>query len=134
MMKTCWMDPDGAGLAVADGAGVSLGAAVVGVSVSVDTGVSVKAAVVGVSVSAEIVGVSVNTGAVGVSVTGEVVGVALGAGIVGVGEELGVDVDGGLLSVIISLGALAPDSREARLMAVEPGVITPKLYVPSPVI
>jgi hypothetical protein len=33
----------------------------------------------------------------------------------------------------INWGASTPDSREERLMAVEPGVETPKLYVPSPV-
>jgi hypothetical protein len=33
----------------------------------------------------------------------------------------------------ISCGALAPDSRAAMFKAVEPGMITPKLYMPSPV-
>jgi hypothetical protein len=32
----------------------------------------------------------------------------------------------------INWGALAPDSRPARLMAVEPGVVIPKLNVPFP--
>ncbi len=31
---------------------------------------------------------------------------------------------------MISWGAFAPDSREAMLMAVAPGVMIPKLYVP----
>ena len=34
----------------------------------------------------------------------------------------------------ISCGAFAPDSRLAKLMAVLPGVMSPRLYVPLPVI
>jgi hypothetical protein len=34
---------------------------------------------------------------------------------------------------MINWGELAPDSRDARLIAVELGVVIPKLNVPSPV-
>ncbi len=50
------------------------------------------------------------------------------------GVEVGVatEVDE-LVVVMINWGEFAPDSREAREIAVLPGVMTPKLNVPSPV-
>ena len=47
------------------------------------------------------------------------------AGWVAVGVEA-------VFTVTINCGAWTPDSREARLIAVVPGVDTPKLYKPSP--
>jgi hypothetical protein len=61
------------------------------------------------------------------------VGVFVGEDIgVLVGIAVAVEVDARV--VMINCGAFAPDSREARLIAVEPGVEIPKLNVPSRVI
>ncbi len=76
------------------------------------------------------VGVGVGAGAlVGVLVGNTPVGVAVGGG----RAAVGVAVATAPLRLKTSCGALAPDSRAAKLMAVEPGVIIPKLYVPAAV-
>ena len=72
-----------------------------------------------------LVGVPTRVGVL-VSVTTEVGVVVFASVFVGAGVEE-------LLTVTTNWGASAPNSREARLMAVEPGVETPKLNVPSPV-
>jgi len=72
---------------------------------------------------------------------GVVVGVWVATEVpVGVGGTVGVWVSATVTAGVdipavltINWGASAPDSREERLMAVEPGVESPKLYVPSPV-
>jgi hypothetical protein len=97
----------------------------IGVLVGVKTGVDVFVAgiLVGVDVfvGGMLVGVDVTTG----------VDVVVAAGIpVDVDVTTGVDDP---LMLTINLGELAPDSRDERLIAVEPGVVTPKLNVPSAV-
>ncbi len=72
---------------------------------------------------------------VGVFVTANVeVGVKVGVGVfVTANVAVGVEV-GAPLKVTTSCGAFAPDSREARLIAVELGSVMPKLKVPFPII
>ena len=119
--KTCWM-VDVLGEPVGVDVGVFTGV-LVGIDIGVTAGILVG---VGVAVTAGIL--------VGV---GEIVELATGVGVlVSTGKSVDVAVaarEDDPVILTINLGEFAPDSRDARLIAVEPGVVTPKLNVPSPV-
>lgn len=84
----------------------------------------------GVLVAVGTMGVAVGGTSVWVGVkTGMAVLVAVGA-FVGAIVAVATGVDDPLM-LTSSLGEFVPDSREARLIAVVPGVVTPKLNVPS---